>query len=904
MPKKRVYELAKEMGLENKELISRLEKLGIAVKSHSSTLEDNDLERIQKALLSGEPTEVVEQRIKSTVIRRRAVRPPMEEAKEEPAVKEIPEEAPSATVEMKKAEEALKKAPPAEAVEAKVKVPKEMAVPPVEAPRAAVLKPVQPAESVTAPAEDLQKKPAEAATVEAKVEKKPHMEAVVAEKKPATPELVATAAPAEAPSAAVKTEEAKEVSSKARRDTAPEVKKEVPLRPELKIVKEVGSPKVEPPVRTDADKFKKKGKKPVEVVMDEPIPVKKKAFIKKLVDKKDRREDKDRDERPGKWREDKKAAAAKMKKTLITVPKAIKRRIRIGEAITVAELAKRMSAKAGEVINKLMGLGLMVTINQSIDYDAAVLIATDFGYQVEQADFEFDETLQKTDAALENLKPRAPVVTIMGHVDHGKTSLLDAIRRTNVIDGEAGGITQAIGAYHVHIKDRDIVFLDTPGHEAFTAMRARGAKVTDIVVLVVAADDGVMEQTIEAINHSRVAGVPIIVAINKIDKPGADPGKIKQILTEYNLVSEEWGGDTIICEVSAKNKQGIEELLELILLQADIMELKADYDIPARGVVIEAKLDRGRGPVATVLIQEGTLREGDAFVSRTESGRVRAMINDQGKRVKEAGPSMPVEVIGFSRVPQVSMEFVSIDDEKKARNIADHWVRKERERELSKSSKITLEQLYEKIKEGVKDLNVIIKGDVQGSIEALTESLNKLSTPDIKVKIIHSSTGAITETDVMLASASDAVIIGFNVRPDARVMEVAEQEGVEIKLYDIIYNVIADVKAAMTGLLEPIYKEVVQGRAEVRELFKVPRVGTIAGSYVTDGKIYRSSQLKLVRDGVVIYDGKIFSLKRFKDDVREVASGFECGIGIENFNDVRQGDIIEAYTNERIERTL
>jgi translation initiation factor IF-2 len=396
----------------------------------------------------------------------------------------------------------------------------------------------------------------------------------------------------------------------------------------------------------------------------------------------------------------------------------------------------------------------------------------------------------------------------------------------------------------------------------------------------------------------------MIVAINKIDKPGADPGRIKQVLSDYNLVSEEWGGDTIYCEVSAKKKQGIEELLEMILLQADVMDLRADPNRPARGIIIEAKLDRGRGPVATVLIQEGTLKEGEAFVSKTEFGKARALINDQGQRVKEAGPSMPVEVIGFSRVPQVSAEFIGMEDEKKARSIGEYWIRKERERELSKSSKITLEQLYQKIKEGVKELNVIIKGDVQGSIEALNEALNKLSTPDIKVKIIHSSTGTITETDVMLASASNAIIIGFNVRPDGRVVDIAEQEGVEIKLYDIIYDIIGDMKAAMEGLLEPVYKETDIGRAEVRELFKVPKVGTIAGSYVTEGKITRSANLRLVRDGVLIYKNKVLSLRRFKEDVKEVAAGFECGIGIDGFNDIRMGDIIEAYVNERVERKL
>jgi len=576
----------------------------------------------------------------------------------------------------------------------------------------------------------------------------------------------------------------------------------------------------------------------------------------------------------------------------------------VGDTITTGELAKRMGVKAGEVINKLMGMGVMATINQSIDFDIAVLVASEFSFQVERAEMEFEDSMLKPQASGENLKPRAPIVTIMGHVDHGKTSLLDAIRQTHVIDGEAGGITQAIGAYHVHINDRDIVFLDTPGHEAFTAMRARGAQVTDIVVLVVAADDGVMDQTVEAINHSRVAGVPIIVAINKIDKPGANPDQIKQALAEHGLLSEQWGGDTIFTEVSAKKKIGIEELLEMILLQADVLELKADPDQAARGIIIEAKLDRGRGPVATVLIQQGTLREGDAFVSKTESGRVRAMINDQGRRVKEAGPAMPVEVIGFSSVPQTGAEFISVEDEKKARNIADYWVRKTREKELSASSKITLEQLYQKIKEGVKDLNVIVKADVQGSIEAISDAFKKLSTEDVQIKMIHSSTGAISETDIMLASASNAIVIGFNVRPDSRVSDLAGQEGVEIKLYDIIYNVIADMKAAMEGLLEPEYREVVQGRAEVRELFRVPKVGIIAGCHVTDGKITRTAGIKLVRDSVAVFDGKILSLKRFKDDAREVLAGFDCGIGIESYNDIHVGDVIESYITETLERKL
>ncbi|MCX5821840.1 MAG: translation initiation factor IF-2, partial [Deltaproteobacteria bacterium] len=767
MTKKRVYELAKDLGLDNKELISRLEKIGIAVKSHSSTLEDGDMERIQVELLSPEPREVVEKRIKSTVIRRRAVRPAIEEGSPEEvaAAPETKEEPPADVTPRAEAApvEPVPKIPPREAP-VRTSIYRESPVGstilrPV-APPVPSRKPVTAGEPVSAPAAG------EAAPKPAAVPMEPEAKPAIAKpeapmvgqreespKKP-VPETIQKAPEPERKPLSVQPPASRDIKRPSPEQERPPQtpletprpaaggRKEFSRRPDMRIVKDVGGAVPLPP-RTeksgrqpDAEKPRKKGgKAPVEVLMGE-APLRKKALVKKMVDRKGRQIDVDQQDRQSKWREEKKAAPVKMKKTLITTPKAIKRRIRVDEAISVGELAKRMGIKASEVINKLMGLGLMVTINQPIDCDTATLIAADFGYQIEAAQNERDETVQRTETSQENLKPRAPVVTIMGHVDHGKTSLLDAIRETNVIDGEAGGITQAIGAYHVHLRGRDIVFLDTPGHEAFTAMRARGAQVTDIVVLVVAADDGVMGQTVEAINHARVAGVPIIVAINKIDKPGADPGKIRQALTEYNLLSEEWGGETIFCEVSAKKKQGIEELLEMILLQADVMELKADPDRPARGVVIEAKLDRGRGPVATVLIQEGTLREGDAFVSRTEFGRVRAMINDQGRRIGEAGPSMPVEVIGFSRVPQASSEFICVEDEKKARSIGEYWIRKEREKELSASSKITLEQLYQRMKEGVKDLNVILKADVQGSIEALIDALNKLSTEEIKLKII------------------------------------------------------------------------------------------------------------------------------------------------------------------------
>ncbi len=887
MSKKRVYELAKELGLDNKELISRLEKIGVIVKSHSSTLEEADLERIQKELLAPEPREVVEQRIKSTVIRRRAIRTAAEEE-------------PAAMTEQTAVE-----------AEAEVEVDADASadeVPAVVLPEPS--EPVQPAAAPATPPEPLKK------------EAEPLMEPVPAATEPTAPPVgekmpekppevpsrgtTATVISRPAPGEIRKPFVRREPVPPRQASAAPGARKEAPRRPDLKVTRDV--PPAAPAAGATPDKKPRwvadKKKKTIEVVMGEQPGQKKKSMARKSLDRRDIRQELDTDDRSAHWRDDKKATVVRMQKPQITVPKASKRRIKVMEAITVGELAKKMGVKASEVINKLIGLGLMAGINQSIDFDTAALIAGDFGYQVEAAAFDYDETIQRPETATANLKPRAPVVTIMGHVDHGKTSLLDAIRQTNVIEGEAGGITQAIGAYHVHIKDRDIVFLDTPGHEAFTAMRARGAQVTDIVVLVVAADDGVMEQTVEAINHARSAGVPIMVAINKIDKPNADIARIKQGLTEYNLVSEEWGGDTIFSEVSAKKQEGIEELLEMILLQADVLELKADPDQSARGIIIESTLDRGRGPVATVLIQEGTLKEGDTFVSRTEFGRVRAMIDDQGRRVKEAPPSMPVVVIGFSGVPHVGAEFVGVEDEKKAKGISEYWVRKERERELSSTSKITLEQLYQRMKEGVKELNVILKADVQGSVEALADALHKLGTEEIKVKIIHSSTGTVTETDVMLASASNAIIIGFNVRPDARVAELAENEGVEIKPYDIIYNVIADMRAAMEGLLEPEYRDVVQGHAEVRQLFKIPKAGTIAGSYVVDGKISRNAQLRLLRQGVVLYDGRFASLKRLKDDVKEVQTGYECGIGIENFNDLREGDVIEAYVKERVERKL
>ena len=566
-----------------------------------------------------------------------------------------------------------------------------------------------------------------------------------------------------------------------------------------------------------------------------------------------------------------------------------------------------MGIKAQALIKVLFGMGVMATINQSLDMDTASLVASEFGYEVEKVGFDEEEyMLPQHDDKPEDLLPRPPVVTIMGHVDHGKTSLLDAFRKSNITEGEAGGITQHIGAYHVKTPKGDIVFLDTPGHEAFTAMRARGAQVTDIVVLVVAADDGVMDQTREAINHSKAAGVPIVVAVNKIDKEGAEPDRVKRELADLGLLPEEWGGETIYAEVSAKQRIGLDEFLELILLQAEVLELKANPNKPARGHIVEAKIDKGRGAVATVLIQEGSIKQGDPFVCGLYNGRVRAMFTDQGKKVTEAGPSMPVEVQGFDGVPEAGDEFAVMPDEKVARRIADTRQTKQRERHLAKETKVTLEDFLSRRAGEAEaiNLNLIVKADVQGSLEAVNDALNKLSTDEIKVNITHSGAGAITETDILLASASDAIIIGFNVRPTAKVKDLAEHEKIEIRFYDIIYKLVGEIKDAMSGMLSPLIKENYLGQAEVRETFNVPKVGTIAGCAVVDGKILRNTGLRLLRDGVVIYTGKASSLRRFKDDVKEVVKGYECGIGLENYNDIKIGDIIEAFEEVEEARTL
>ena len=570
----------------------------------------------------------------------------------------------------------------------------------------------------------------------------------------------------------------------------------------------------------------------------------------------------------------------------------------------MSELAKSMGVKASELIKKLLDLGMVVNINQTIDFDTAALVADEFGYELELHTFKEEDLIEEIEDKPEDLKPRPPVVTIMGHVDHGKTTLLDYIRNSNITEQEVGGITQHIGAYYVETEEGDIVFLDTPGHEAFTAMRARGAQVTDIIVLVVAADDGVMPQTREAINHAKAANIPIIVAINKIDKPNAKPEVVKRQLAELGLLPEEWGGDTLVAEISAKTGKGVDELLSLILLQAEVLELKANPDRPAKGTIIESKLDKAKGPVATVLIKTGTLKKGDYFVCGEHYGRVRAMMDSQGRTISSAGPSMPVEITGISGVPTPGDDFVVVKNEKIAKEIVEY--RKKKKTEVSgKKPSIRLEDLYAKIQRGeVKELNLIVKADVHGSLEALEKAISELSTDEIKVSIIHSGIGAITESDVMLASASHAIIIGFNVRAVGRVKEIAEREKVEIRYYKVIYDVIDSIKKAMQGLLEPEYKEVIIGHAEVKQTFRIPKVGTVAGCLVTEGRIERSAKVRVLRDGVVIHDGKIASLKRFKDDVKEVPAGYECGVGIENFNDIKEGDILEIYTIEEIKPEL
>jgi len=876
MAKIRIYELAKQLNMTNKVLLEKLKEMDIAVKSHMSAIEEAKVDAIKEAIFGGKSEIVTEKRVKSTVIRRRR-----EVAKKKPLAEVIPSEAEAeAEVPSELKEEEPLEGKPGEAApepaKAKAKPEKK--------------KPAKKAEA-KAEVERAEKAAPEPAKAKAKPEKKKPAKKAKAKKKPKGKK--------ERPAKIIKMPEVKPAE-----DVVPQEEQAEPVKDKarpaahLKLV-----PKEERPAAPPRGKAKKKGKKkPVEPEADKRFFKKKITFRKKeVLDKSDLYDEKALRARKGRRYQKGKVAIRGGEKTLITTPKAIKRRVKIDEAIVVSDLAKRMGVKASEVIKELITLGVMVTLNQAVDFETAALIANEFDYEAEKVSFEEDTLIRPEKDDPKKLKPRPPVVTIMGHVDHGKTSLLDTIRETNVIEGEAGGITQHIGAYNVTLKTGQVVFLDTPGHEAFTAMRARGAEVTDLVVLVVAADDGVMPQTLEAINHARAANVPIMVAVNKIDKPEADPEQVKRQLAENDLSPEEWGGDTVFVNVSAKQGKGIEELLEMILLQAEVLELKANPEKLAVGHVIEAKLDPGRGSVATVLVEEGTLHAGDVVICGHYYGKVRAMMDDRGARLDSAGPSIPVEIQGLSGVPMAGDDFMAIDDEKVAKQVSSHRAQKRRVSELAQSSKLTLEKYYEQI-QGVlvKELNLIIRADVQGSVEALTEAVQKIESTEVQVNIVHSATGAIAESDIMLAAVSKAIVIGFNVRPNPKVRDLATEQDVDIRFYDVIYNVVSDIKGAMAGLMEPTYKEHSVGRAEVRETYTIPKVGTIAGCYVTEGKIERGQTMRLLREGVVVYDGRIGSLRRFKDDVKEVQSEYECGIGIENYNDVKVDDVIECYRTEEI----
>jgi len=947
MVKKRVHELAKELDIESKDLISRLPALGIGAKTHMGTLEDDEVARIRKAFApkvakasgaapaprggglfmpdQSEPVMVkVPSRPPDRRFSERPVRPPAA------MVSQLPRTAPAEQVKPEPAGPVELKAEPPEAPEGARPAPERPVAPAREGPKAA---PPAPRRSEGRPPGD--RRPAAAG---------PRQDAPKPVSRPDKP-----GEGIRAPGGAPRPE---------RRPVGPAPRADLPRgggmgprpaqgpRPDFRSgagPRPAQGPRPDyrpgamgprPAQGPRADGSRSgfgprlgQGPRPAQGPGTRPMPaIPKPPDLAKGTEKpkvpgkgqarpqvrdrySDRRNAADEKQILNKLRTrgPQSAKRGPARADARVVPVVERKPVVVGESVTVQELAEKMKKSPAELIKRLLSMGLMATINQEIDSDTAVLLAGEFGFEVEVKITPDQETLlmQEPEEDPANLVPRPPVVTVMGHVDHGKTSLLDAIRKTNVTAGEAGGITQHIGAYQVEINQKRITFLDTPGHEAFTAMRARGAQVTDVVVLVVAADDGVMPQTVEAIHHAREAGVPIVVALNKIDKPGADTERIKQQLTEHGLVAEEWGGDTIFVPVSAVQGTGVGNLLEMILLVADLAELAANPARPARGTVIEAELDRGRGPVATVLVQNGTLKVGDVVVAGAAFGKVRAMIDDKGHRVKKATPSMPVAVLGFSEVPQAGDLFLVAPDEKVARSIAERRGTRKREEEMKGSARVTLDDLFKQIKEGqVKELRIVIKGDVQGSIEALKQSLERLSNDEVKVNVIYSGVGAISETDIMSASVANAIVMGFNVRPDVNARRAADQEKVDVRLYRVIYDAINDVQAAIVGMLEPEVREVVLGRVEVRKIYKVSRVGTIAGCYVTEGKVARDAGARLIRDGVVVYEGKLESLKRFKDDVREVAQGYECGIALDRYNEIQEGDIIETFTTESVKREL
>jgi translation initiation factor IF-2 len=841
MGKLRVYELAKEVKMSSNELVERLKSVGFPINNYMSSLDMDDVARA-KDYLSGATDEILEEkRIKPTIIRRRKkIVPKIVEKVQEELI----------------VEEEVKPSPEEEVSVPEVKV-KEVLEEEVE--------------------KELKGKPIPEQHLK---EAKPKIEKKKKERPKTVPARIIKKADVQPPVTKIQ----KRVS------TIPSFEISTFREGEVKKEKET------------------KKKEKAELYMEKEVTPRKdyRRRRKEIFERKDLFGDQEKSfVRRGRLKTKGKLDKKKFKQTEITVPKAIKRRIKVPDLISVAELARRMGIKAGDLVKKLMEIDIMVSINQTIDFDSASLVASEFEYELEPSSFEEDEIINEEEEKSEDLVPRPPVVTIMGHVDHGKTSLLDYIRKSKVIDKEAGGITQHIGAYYVHTSHGDLVFLDTPGHEAFTAMRARGAEVTDLIVLVVAADDGVMEQTIEAINHAKAANIPIVVAVNKIDKANADPEKVRRELSKYGFLSEEWGGDTLFSDLSAKTGRGVDELLNSILLQSEILESTANYKKHARGAIIEARLDKNRGPFATVLIRDGTLHQGDFFVCGENYGRVRAMLNDRGQKIKSATPSMPVEIYGISDVPMAGDDFIAISDEKKAKLISEHRKAKARLDTVTTRDSVSLDNFFDRIKEGeVKELNIIIRADVQGSVEALVDSLTKLSTEEVKLKVLHGATGAVAESDVMLASASKAIVICFNVRANPVVRALAGKENVDLRFYDVIYKVIEDIRSAMAGLLEPVYNENIIGRVDIKQVFHISKLGTVAGCYVTDGKIERAANVRLLRDDVVIFDGNISSLKRFKDDVKDVSSGFECGVGLENYNDIKPGDVLEFYTLEEMKVEL
>jgi translation initiation factor IF-2 len=898
LQKQRVYEVAKDVGLANKDLVDKIRALGIEVKNHMSALEPDDVNRVKRALEKERMENTVVERIQPTVIRRRnknappepkpvAVAPKREsKSKMEEIALPLRRPRPPVVEEIDDEEEAKAQA------QARAEPPESERAPVDVAPPPLVVAP-EPRAEETPPPPPPRPEPHPAPVV---VKSEPRPKVVEASPRERTHERPKTQFEIELERArdAAKVKEAALQAQRAAEPSPTPAATPTTGRPAVGSIIELPLTRIQITERGPGGKPLPQG--PRQVVQQVPGTGQVRGRFEAQQRGGQKRPGDNR--RGGVGQRTPLPPGKKARQTTITTPAEHKRVIKMDESIAVSELAHQMGVKATEVLKKLWGMGMVgVTINQSLDLDTASLLSNEFGYEVQSVAFQEQAVFVGEADSPEDLVARAPVVTVMGHVDHGKTSLLDAIRHTDVAAGEAGGITQHIGAYRVSTQGiGDVVFLDTPGHAAFTAMRARGAQVTDLVILVVAADDGVMPQTLEAANHAKDAKVPIIVAVNKIDKPTANPDRIRQQLSEQGLIPEEWGGDTMYINVSAYTKVGIDKLLEAIQLQADLLELRANPKKLAKGAVVEAKLDRNRGPMATVLVEEGTLKIGDIVVVGEHMGKVRAMLNDKGSPMTEAGPSTPVEVLGIDGVPEAGDVVNAVADVRAAESVIDHRRDQRRKKELASTGKLSLENVLEKIQEGqIKELKIVLKTDVQGSAEALRDALTKLTTNDVRVNVIQAGAGGITESDVNLAKAGGAVILGFHVRPAGKAAQLAEQEGVDIKLYDIIYEAIDDVKKAMVGLLAPIKREKAVGKVEVRQTFTIPKIGLVAGSFVLEGKVTRQSLCKLIRDNVQIYTGRLGSLRRFKDDVREVVAGYECGLTIDGYQDIKVGDIVEAY---------